>query len=342
MMLLFVVIFASSVLIACEAEETIKEIEIANDPGELVVYSGRSSSLIGPIIKQFEEMTGIEVRVKYGKTGEIAAVLLEEGSKSPADIFFAQDPGGLAVVVNNGMTEKINSSILAKVPSWAQSVDGMWVGTSGRARTVVYNTANIDPLTDLPETLQGFCDSKWKGRIGWPPTNGSFQAMITAMRSQWGEDKAREWLECIKANEPIAYSKNTPTVAAVGAGEIDVGFVNHYYLYRFLAESGDSFEARNHYLNSKGPGSLMMVAGAAVLKTGKNKDNADRFLNFILSRVAQQYFTGQTYEYPLVEGVIVNRLLTHLDDLNMAELDMTDLEDLAGTQDLLREVGLID
>jgi iron(III) transport system substrate-binding protein len=177
--LLFLVIFVSSFLIACESEEIIGKIEIANDPGELVVYSGRSSSLIGPIIAQFKDATGIDVQVKYGKTGEIAAVLLEEGDKSPADVFFAQDTGGLAVVVNKGMAEKIDAEILSKVPAWAQSADGQWVGISGRARAVVYNTESINPATDLPETLQGFCDSKWKGRIGWPPTNGSFPFRIT-------------------------------------------------------------------------------------------------------------------------------------------------------------------
>ena len=323
-------------------EKTVEVVkEVPADPGKLVVYSGRKESLVAPIIAQFAEATGIDVQVKYGKTGEIAAVLMEEGSKSPADIFFAQDPGGLAVVVNKGMTEKIDAEILSKVPAWAQSANGQWVGISGRARAVVYNTESIDPATDLPETLLGFYDSEWKGRIGWPPTNGSFQAMITAMRAQWGEDKTREWLECIKANDPIVYPKNTPTVEAAGKGEIHVGFVNHYYLYRFLAEAGDGFGARNYYLNSKGPGSLVLVAGASILKTAENKDNAERFLNFMLSKVAQQYFTGQTYEYPLVDGVKVNRLLTPLADLNKADLDMADLEDLAGTQALLREVGLI-
>ena len=159
-------------LFACEAEEIIKEVpkekivekivkeevikEIPTNPGKLVIYSGRKESLVAPIIAQFKEATGIDVQVKYGKTGEIAAILLEEGDKSPADIFFAQDPGGLAVVVNKGMTQKIDAEILSKVPAWAQSVNGQWVGISGRARAVVYNTENIDPATDLPETLLGF------------------------------------------------------------------------------------------------------------------------------------------------------------------------------------------
>jgi len=320
-------------------ESTTTSVE-SKDSGVLVIYSGRKESLVGPIIEQFKDATGIDVKVKYGKTGEIAATILEEGDKSPADVFFAQDPGGLGAIANADMLKILPDSILDKVPSWAVSGESLWVGISGRARAVVYNTENVDPA-DLPDTLEGFTDPKWKGRIGWPPTNGSFQAMVTAMRVKWGEEKTREWLKGIQANEPIVYPKNTPTVAAAGAGEIDVGFVNHYYLYRFLASEGDEFGARNHYLEGGGPGSLVLVAGAGILKTGKNQDNAERFLSFMLSKVAQQYFAGQTYEYPVVEGVKVSRILVPIDEVTKVEIDMADLEDLKGTQVLLRDLGLI-
>ena len=239
------------------------------------------------------------------------------------------------------MLKILPDSILGKVPSWAVSGESLWVGISGRARAVVYNTENVDPA-DLPDTLEGFTDPKWKGRIGWPPTNGSFQAMVTAMRVKWGEEKTREWLKGIQANEPIVYPKNTPTVAAAGAGEIDVGFVNHYYLYRFLASEGDEFGARNHYLEGDGPGSLVLVAGAGILKTGKNQDNAERFLSFMLSKVAQQYFTGQIYEYPVIEGVKTHRFLQNISDLNIPALSMEDLADLEGTQNIFRELGMLD
>ena len=314
--------------------------EAPKDPGKLVIYVGRSETLVGPIIKQFSEVTGIEVKAKYGKTGAIAATLLEEGEKSPADIFFAQDPGGLGVIVKAGMLKPLDSEILQKVPTWAQSKQSLWVGLSGRARTVVYNTKNILPK-DLPVTIEGFTDSKWKGRIGWPPTNGSFQAMVTAMRIEWGEEKTRKWLEGIQANNPKIYSKNTPTVAAVAAGEIDVGFVNHYYLHRFIAEQGEGFGARNHHLALGGVGSVMLVAGAGILNTSKNEENAKKFLNFMLSSVAQQYFTGQTYEYPLVEGVKANPLLIPIDLINKPSIDMASLDDLKGTQELLRSLGIL-
>ena len=334
------VLLSLIICIACASnEEVIREVE--QNPGKLVLYSGRSESLVGPIIQQFTKATGIEVEVKYGKTGAIAATLLEEGKNSPADVFFAQDPGGLGAVANNNQLTSLSPKILDQVPAWAKSDKGLWIGISGRARVVVYSTTNGISPSELPTSILEFTNPKWNGRIGWPPTNGSFQAMVTAMRVEFGEAKTKKWLEGIKSNNPKVYPKNTPTVAAAAAGEIDVGFVNHYYLHRFIAEEGEEFGARNHHLSSGGPGSLMMVAGAGILSTAKNQANAEKFLNFMLSKVAQQYFTESTYEYPVIEGVKANPLLTPIDNINKPKIDMAALEDLAGTQKMLRDVGLL-
>jgi iron(III) transport system substrate-binding protein len=167
--------------------------------------------------------------------------------------------------------------------------------------------------------------------------------MVTAMRVAWGEEKTRQWLEGIQANQPVVFEGNAPIVEAVGAGEIDVGFVNHYYLYRFLSEQGEGFEARNHFLPGGGPGSLLMVAGAGRLASATNEANADRFLHFMLSQVAQQYFSSQTFEYPLVEGVVTPPGLPPLAELDSValDIDMADLKDLPGTTQLLQEVGVL-
>lgn len=310
--------------------------------GKLVVYSGRSEALVGPIIAQFAEASGIEVDVRYGSTAEIAATLLEEGANSPADVFFAQDPGGLGAVAKAGLFAPLPEEILNLVPERFRSPNGQWVGISGRARVVVYNTANVQP-DSLPADIYDFVDPQWKGRIGWVPSNGSFQAMVTAMRQSWGEDKTRQWLEGIQANEPIVFENNAGAVEGVAAGEADVAFVNHYYLYRFLSEQGESFGARNAFLTGGGPGSLIMVAGAGRLAKGPNEANAERFLRFMLSPVAQQYFAGQTNEYPLVEGVVTPAGLPPLTDLETSALkiDMADLDDLQGTVSLLQATGII-
>lgn len=308
------------------------------DSEQLTIYSAREQNLVGPIIKQFRDATGVDVRVKYGTNAGLAATIREEGSHSPADIFFATDPGLLGAM--SDLLARLPDETLNLVPVEVRSREGNWVGISGRARVVVYNT---DELTeaDLPRSILDFTDPKWKGRIGWPPSNGSFQAFVTAMRVTLGEDQTRSWLEGIQANDPKVYPKNTPIVKAVAQGEIDVGFVNHYYLLRFLQEEGESFAARNYHPKGEDIGATMLVNAASILATSKNKENAERFINFMLSQAAQQYFASQTFEYPLVGGVKTDRVLVPLEQLELPDVDLSRLEDVKGTQALLRDVGII-
>jgi iron(III) transport system substrate-binding protein len=328
------VVILIALLSACSADVD------SSGKGSLVIYSGRSESLVAPIIEDFAEATGIDVKVRYGSTSEIAATLLEEGANSPADIFFAQDPGGLGAIASEGLLIALPKEILSLVEERFISPQNLWVGISGRARVVVYNTDTLSP-DELPSDMWGFTEPEWKGRIGLPPTNGSFQTMVTAMRELWGEEQTRDWLLGIMANEPIFYEKNTPTVAAVAAGEVEVGFVNHYYLHRFLAEEGDSFSARNFYLSNAGPGSLVMVAGAGRLASGDNEANALAFLEFLLSSKAQQYFAEQTFEYPLSEGVNQASNLTSLSEIDIPTISLGQLSDIRGTVALLQEVGML-
>ena len=326
--------------------EVIKEIPVVSDANghhqvdakPLVIYSGRSESLVDPLIEDFSELTGIEVQVNYAKTGPLAATLLEEGDKTPADIFFAQDPGGLGAV--DALLTELPNDLLIAVPEWARDPENKWVGTSGRARVIVYNTEELTEA-DLPDSIEDFVNPEWKGRIGWPPTNSSLHAMITGMRQEWGEERTRTWLEGIVANEPKIYEKNTPTVKAAGAGEISVGFVNHYYLHRFIAEEGESFAARNYYTRAADPGSVVLVAGVGMLEASDNKDAAAQFIKFLLSASGQQFFAAKTYEFPLNGEAKPNNLLPPLEEITKPSIDLGDLTDLQGTQDLLREVGAL-
>ncbi|MDP3767184.1 MAG: iron ABC transporter substrate-binding protein [Dehalococcoidia bacterium] len=311
------------------------------DDGEtLTIYSGRSQSLVQPLLEQFSEDTGVTIKVRYGETAQLAATILEEGDNSPADVFFAQDAGALGALADEGRLAELPADLLALVPEPFRSPDGLWVGASGRARVVAYNTENVSP-EGLPDSILDFTDPEWKGRIGWAPTNGSFQAFVTGLRVTAGEETAREWLEGIEANDPTEYANNVAAVEAVARGEVDVAFVNHYYLFRFLAEEGGSFDARNYYLPGGDPGALVNVAGAAVLDTADSSEDAERFIDYLLSPAAQQYFADETFEYPLIEGVETDPELKPLSELEPPNIDLSDLSDLEGTLDLLRETGVL-
>ena len=307
------------------------------DPGELTVYSGRGESLVGPIIERFEELTGITVRVRYAGTAELAAAILEEGGRSPADVYYAQDAGALAALAENGALTQLPDDIVSSVPEQFADASGHWVATSGRARVLVYS---LERVPDPPDSIFDLVNEEWRGRIGWAPSNGSFQAFVTAMRQIHGDEATEQWLSGMIANEVREYPNNASQVQAVGDGEIDIGLVNHYYLFRFTAED-PGFPAANHFTDPGAAGGLINIAGVALLSASDNDENALAFIRFLLSEEGQTYFRDETSEYPVTAGVEARAELVPLAELNAPSLALTSLSDLEGTLDLLREVGAL-
>lgn len=332
--------FVAASLLALAACSSAQE-EPAADSPDLVVYSGRSEELVGPLIAQFEADSGVDAEVRYGDTAELAAQLLEEGDNSPADVFFAQDAGALQVVQNEGLATTLPPELVKTVAAKYRSADGQWVGTSGRARVIVYNTEQVTS-DEVPDSVFDLTDPKWRGQVGIAPTNASFQAFITAMRVTQGEERTKQWLEDLIANDVQKYENNTAVLDAVDSGQISLGLVNHYYLYEKADEVGqDALVAENAAFAPGDPGNLVNVAGVAVLKPGADNAAATDFAQFLLSDTAQEYFAEETSEYPLVKGIAAQEGLPPLAEIDGPDLTLDQLADLRGTQDLLLQVGLI-
>lgn len=310
---------------------------ISGDGPQVVVYSGRSQDLIQPLLDEFEGQTGIRVRVRYGQTAEMASTLLEEGERSPADLFFAQDAGALGALALRGRLDPMPAHLAAKVAPRFRSPDQEWIGLSGRARVLIYDPERVAE-SDLPRQLMELCDPEWRGRIGWAPANGSFQAFVTAMRHTDGEAAASDWLRCMRDNATREYAKNTPIVLAVAAGEVDAGLVNHYYLHALQQGRGEGLRLRNHYPEE---GVLVNVAGIGLLTTSSNRDAAEALVEFLLSETAQRYLADEIFEYPLASGVMPHPDLPPIETLRTPDLDLNRLDDLEQTLRLLEAVGLL-
>ena len=315
----------------------------AVDAKELVLYSGRSKSLVEPIIKQFENETQIKVKLRYGGTAELAVALLEEGENSPADLFWAQDAGALGAISKRGLFQQLPDTIPSKVPEKFRDSGGMWVATSGRARVIAYSSDQIK-AEDVPDSIFELTDSKWQGRVGWAPQNASFQAFVTAMRVGIGEEKTEEWLRGMKANKTKSYAKNTPIIKALAAGEIDLGLPNHYYLLRFK-KTDSEFPVEQAFFKPDDPGNLVNIAGIGHLTTSQNSEEALALIQFLLSSQAQQFFVSEVFEYPVTNNAVPNPnpKLVPLAELleRTPKINLGDLDDLDGTLKLLRKVGIL-
>ncbi|KAA0875489.1 iron ABC transporter substrate-binding protein [Nitrincola tapanii] len=307
----------------------------------LTLYSGRGEAMVQPIIQQFEKESGIKVNVRYGDTAQLAVLLQEEGARSPADVYWGQDAGAMGALSNAGLLAPLPESIYKDLPGIFTSKTGQWVAASGRSRVIAYSTERASEA-EIPASIFDLTDAKYKGRIGYAPTNGGFQSFVTAMRVQHGDAKTLEWLKGLKANEPKVYRNNTTQVQAIGDGEIDFALVNNYYLPRFVAFNPE-FPAKQAYFAKGDIGNLVNVAGIGVLKSSKNKAEAQKFVEYMLSPAAQQYFVSSVSEYPVVPGIIANPVMGELDDLlELApEIDLDALADLEGTLKLLRDANML-
>ncbi|MFD2236010.1 iron ABC transporter substrate-binding protein [Aureimonas populi] len=306
---------------------------------ELTVYSGRGESFVAPVIEMFENETGIDVEVRYGGTAELAALLQEEGANSPADVFWAQDGGALGATQD--LFAEIPASVSEDQPDRYKSAEGRWIGTSARARVLAYSPERA-PEDTLPESVKDLTAEEWSDRVGWAPTNGSFQAFVTAMRVHEGEEAAKEWVDGMVANNAKTYRNNVALVQAIADGEIDVALTNNYYLGRFKGRDS-SFPVEQTFFAEGDIGNLINVAGVGILETSDSKEEAQRFAEFLLTPAVQQYFTSAGNEYPVIAGVIPNATLASVSTVETAspEVPLDELSDLEGTLELLRSANLL-
>lgn len=326
------VTFATLVLPGCGRGEAAEE---------LIVYSGRSRGLVAPLVEQFQSETGIRIRVRYGETAQLAVALREEGERSPADVFWAQDAGALGAMVRHGRFIDLPSEILERVPAAMRNPGGQWVATSGRGRTLAYAPARVRE-DELPASVFDLTAEQYAGRVGWAPTNASFQAFVTAMREAHGDERTLDWLRDMKANGTRDFANNTSIVEGIAAGQVDFGLPNHYYLLRFKANDPD-YPVEQVFFEEGDIGNLVNVAGAGVLAGSDQRDAAITFVRFLLEQRAQRYFTEEVFEYPTVAGAPVHEQLEPLDRLERISptMDLDALEDLEGTLRLLRRAGVM-
>lgn len=307
----------------------------------VVLYSGRDEELVGPLIEKFEAATGITVETRYGSTTEMAAQLLEEGDKTPAQVFLSQDAGALGAVAAAGLLTALPAEVTGAVEPAYTSRDGSWVGLTGRARVIAYDGEKLSG-DDVPDEVTALTDPTWRGRVGIAPTNASFQAFVTALRVTEGEEAATRWLTDLKANDVKIFEGNGAILEAVNSGALDVGLINHYYWYASAAEAGaDAMRAQIRYGEPGTTSALVNVTGAGVIKGAKQNPAAAELVAWLVGAEAQTYFVEQTHEYSLVPGAAGPEGAPPFSELRGPDIDLSDLASIDQTVALLQQVQLV-
>jgi iron(III) transport system substrate-binding protein len=307
----------------------------------ITLYNGQHEQTTAALVAAFEKQTGITVAVRSGDEAELGNQIMQEGSSSPADVFYTENTPVLEALRERGLLAAVAPSTLAAVPSRYDSAQGDWVGVSARVSALVYNTSLLAP-SQLPNSILELAEPKWNGKVGFAPSETDFQPLITSIVKLDGAAVAERWLRGLQANGKL-YPDNETVVAQVNNGESAIGPINHYYWYRLRAEVGQgAMRSALHYYAAGDPGDLVNVSGAGVLRSSSHKAAAQAFLAFLVSHTGQETIAhSHSYEYPLRPGVAPAPGLRPFAQLRPAPLTPSELGDGSQALALEQKLGLL-
>lgn len=302
----------------------------------VVIYSGRGQALVGDLLARASAETGVPIQVQYGSTSDLVTRVLVERELAQADLVFAQEAGHLGALVGAELLAPLPAELLARVPPSARDPEGRWIGVSGRLRTLVIHEPSVSPQ-DRPATLADLADPRFADKVGWAPTNASFQAHIAGLLHLWGPDRTRTWLSAVHAQRPRTFTKNGAIVRATLDGELPIGWVNHYYLHQ-AARDGDRAVA--HSFAPGDAGNVLMLSGIGVRAGSSRAQAAHRVMGWLIEEEAQRAF-AEAWEYPVHPGVSPRKGVPPLDGIGLADVPQQALGDLDAARAVLAEIGVL-
>jgi iron(III) transport system substrate-binding protein len=309
--------------------------------GDLVIYSGRSEPLIQPVIDAFKaNYPDVDVLLKAGSNSELANALIEEQANPQADVFITTELFTVQSLAQDGVFQSYLPAGADKLPAEFLGADHLWTGLTRRARVIMYN-ADLVSEEELPASIFDLTDPQWQGQIAAAgSTNGSMQAQIAAMRQLIGEEETEAWLNGLLANEATFFGGHTDVRKAVGAGEFQLGLVNHYYYYLQKAEGSNV----GIIFPDQGEGQIGLITNAtaaAVVNGAPHVEAAQAFVDFLVSAEGQKLFAELNYEYPLLPGVELHPDVQPLDEFRLADVNVAEAaQDFDATFNLMEKVGL--
>ncbi|MFO0706926.1 MAG: extracellular solute-binding protein [Nitrospira sp.] len=310
---------------------------------KLVVYSGRAERLIKPVFDAFTAKTGIQIELLSSGTTELVNRLKAEGDRTPADLLLTNDAGSLELARAAGILRPLNMREVERaIPSQFRAADNSWVGLSGRFWVIVYNTTLVKP--EQLNSLLDLANPQWKDKIAIPNAGSEYlQAGVSVIRATHGDDATKKFLTGLRDNAGAqVYQKSSQIVDAIAKGQVALGIVNHYYVYRHLATQPTAPLAVFMPDQKDGAmGAIMNVTGIGIIKSSTHADNAKLLIEFLVAQAGQKMFADLDKEYPLHPEVKADPALIDRKSFRAALVPLTRLAELREpTLTLIEQVGL--
>jgi len=310
----------------------------------ITLYNAQHEQTTDALIAAFTKQTGIKVRVLNDDEDVLTAQIEQEGDRSPADVFYTENSNWLAQLDDRGLLAQVDPATLKAVPTEDSASNGRWLGVSARISVLAYNPTKLK-ASQLPSSVLGLADPKWKGKLELAPGETDFWPIVDSVAAAKGKAAALKWLQGLKANagSDDAVPDNETLISDISKGVTDMGLINHYYYYRLQAEIGKSaLHARLSYFAPRDPGYVEDISGAAILASSKHQGAAQKFLNFLASEAGQTVLArGDSFEYPIRAGVPANAELTPLSKLQPTAYTPAQLGTGLEAEKLLQEAGLL-
>lgn len=313
--------------------------------GELNLYSSRHYDTDERLYSDFEDATGITINRIEGKADELIARMSAEGANSPADILLTVDTSRLARAKNAGILQSVKSDLLeARVPGYLQDADNQWFGFSQRARIIFYDKNDV---ANPPRTYLDLADPAYQGKICIRSSSNTYnQTLLASIVTHHGAEKALEWADGVVANMARApQGGDTDQLRGIVSGECEIAVGNSYYFARTIRKNVKGVSDQRDMIGWVFPsqntvGAHMNLSGAGVAAYAPNRDNAVKFLEYLASDQAQQYFSAGNDEYPSVPGVGLAPSIAALghfkpDDINLSEV----AKNIPEAQKIFNEAG---
>ncbi|MDX1351689.1 MAG: Fe(3+) ABC transporter substrate-binding protein [Thiomicrorhabdus sp.] len=298
---------------------------------EVNIYSARKEQLIKPLLDAFTKTTGIQTNLVTSKADALLKRLESEGMNSPADVLITTDAGRLYRAKAAGVIQPaISQTFQNKVAKNLQDPEHYWLALTTRARVMVYAKDRVSP-SEL-SSYEELADSKWNKRICVRSSNNIYnQSLVASMIAHKGEKATEEWATQFVNNfarRPKGGDRDQ--VMAVAAGQCDIAIVNTYYLGQMVngndqKQQQAAAKVAVFWPNQQDRGTHINISGIAVTKAAKNKENALKLVEFLLSPVAQEWYAKTNNEYPVIANAKPSELLQSWGEFKSDALNLNEL-----------------